>query len=426
MPKHPGVVNLSKFQGINNTELPENTDPSYLKEAINIDISKKGDVTKRLGFQKVKSGTRVHSIWGNELDCYYVNDGELRYLYKGYDVKALDTGIGNNRVDYLYLNGSVYYTSRGNNGTLTGDERKPFGIETPNLSPTLIEGAGSLYEGQYQVSLSYVDVNGLESGSRLATAITVGDGASIHISNIPVSSDPLVAYVRLYMSTTNGEVLYIAKDVSNGATTAIIHNDRNLITPNETISIDTPPLGDLISYFEGSVLIADGRTLWFSEPYTPTWFKTSKNFYQFDSEITMLMPLESGVYVGLGNRVVWLSGNSVEDLSAKEKEICKPVKYSNVKIPSGYIVIDNTPLGPKWLFTSDEGMYVCMENGVMFNVTAKNVSFPSADEGVGMFMQNDGINKYISLLKDQNSDGQNMAVGDLVTAEVIRNGIVIP
>ena len=58
-------------------------------------------------------------------------------------------------------------------------------------------------------------------------------------------------------------------------------------------------------------------------------------------------------------------------------------------------------------------------------MTEKNVVFPESDEGTAVFVQEDGINRYMALLKEKR-DSDNTAVGDLVTATIIRNGVEIP
>lgn len=90
-----------------------------------------------------------------------------------------------------------------------------------------------------------------------------------------------------------------------------------------------------------------------------------------------------------------------------------------------YIFIENTPIGYKWLVTTDRGIFVCFNDGIALNMTEKNVAFPEADEGTAMFVQEEGINRYVSLLKEKR-DSENATVGDQVTAVIIRNGVVIP
>ena len=195
MPNHPKTIKISGFQGINNLERPENTPSQFLKEAVNLDFSKNGDVTKRLGYEKVYDGTNMHSIYANNNHFYFVENGILKYLQGDLSAINLDANAGNQYVDYEELNGLVYYVNKTTTGILDGEERKNFGIEPPRLLLTLSEGSGSLYEGKYQVAYSYVNTEGKESGCRIAAEITVGDRASIHISNIPTASASDIEYI---------------------------------------------------------------------------------------------------------------------------------------------------------------------------------------------------------------------------------------
>lgn len=424
MPKHPSTINLDDFKGINNLSRPENTDPSFLKEAVNIDISKDGSVHKRLGFSEVFTGTNSHSIWSNNTDCYFVDGDVLKYLYSNFTTTNIKTDCYD-RIDYVELNGDVYFTSLSTTGILNGSAYRQFGIDAPAGQPVLTEGSGFLVEGRYQVAISYVDADGRESGTTLAGVIDVSDDSSITLSNLKSSDNADVIYTRIYITTANGETLYYLGDTSDTTSSYIIGDVSHIITPLDNLGIVSAPKGDLIAYYNGRIYIAVGNVIYASQPYSYEWFRISEDFLMFESDVTMMMPVETGMYVGDSNKLYYLGGNDISTFKMVEKEMCQPVMYSNVKIPSGYIRIDNTPLGPKWLFTANEGIYVCMNQGVMFNVTADNVAFPSSYEGSAAFIQQDGINKYVSLLKDQNTDGQNAAIGDLVTADIVRNGIVL-
>ena len=424
MPKHPKTVSLEGFKGINNISRPENTPIDYLKEAINVDIAKDGSVHKRKGYDEVFSGSNSHSLWSNNDHCYFVDNNILKYLYINYTSKNIKTDCYD-RISYVELNGEVYFTSRSTTGILNGSTYREFGIQEPNWKPTLTSGNGLLTGGRYQISVSYVDGDGRESGTKLATVISVSDSSSITLSDMKASDNSDVEYIRIYITTPDGIVLYRLVDLPDTTTTYTINDIRHAVTPIDNLGIKAAPFGDLITYYNSRMYIADGNVLYASQPLSYEWFDIRKDFIQFSSDITMLMPVDKGIYVGLQNKLVYLSGGDISSFSLDEKEICHPVMYSNVQIPSGYIRIDNTPLGPKWLFTADEGIFVCMNQGVMFNVTAANVAFPTGAEGTAGFIQQDGINKYVSLIKDQNTEDQNASFSDMVTADVIRNGIQI-
>lgn len=422
----PKTHPLEGFAGLDNKLQPERTEETYLKEVVNFDIDQSGGLMKRKGYTKVYAGTNVHSIFSQGNHTYFVDDGVMKHMFADYTTSNLKTEC-HDRVSYTDINGEIYFTSRSASGVINSMAVRAFGLDIPTSVGILSEGAGGrLTPGRYQFVYSYVDSAGRESGTSLSSYLdVVNDKASLVITNINPSKDANVTAIRLYVSSPNGMELYHLADVAAATTSYQIGSMEHAVTPLETFGIKPAPLGDLIAYYNGRVYIAVGSTIFASEPFSYEWFRLHKDFIQLDSKVTMMMPVQTGIYVGTETGVFYLGGSDISAFKLTEKEICTPVMYSNVLIPSGYIRIDNTPLGPKWLFTSSEGMFVAMNQGVMFNVTAEHVMFPKGTEGAAAFIQQNGVNKYVSLIKDQGSN-QRIGVGDLVTAELIRNGVLIP
>ncbi len=427
MPNHPQTVNLGEFQGIDNVLQPERTPENYLKKAINIDIDKTGSVHKRSGYVSVFSGSGCHSLWSNDKDAYIVDNTILKYVYSNFATTNIETECFD-RIDYVEVNNEVYFTSQSKTGVLSGSAYRAFGIEPPVALPMLAASSpGFLDAGQYQVAYTYVDAEGRESGASKASVIRVtSDNSSILVTNLDASSDSDVTKIRIYLSNRNGSGLYHLTDIADTVSSYVITDTRNLHTPLDSFNVSGCPTGDLIAYYNGRIYVADGDTLYASEPHSYTWFRTERDYIRFESNITVVMPVETGIYVGTENHLHYLGGSDLVSFNQDMKEICQPVKYSHIKIPSGYIRIENTPGGPKWLFTANEGIFVCMNNGVVFNVTSEHVAFPNGLQGAAGFIQKDGINKYVSLIKDaDNSDNEKGSFSDLVTADVIRNGVII-
>lgn len=93
-------------------------------------------------------------------------------------------------------------------------------------------------------------------------------------------------------------------------------------------------------------------------------------------------------------------------------------------ISGSYIHLDNTPIGYKWLVTSDLGIWVLFNQGLCINLTSDNISLESADTGTSVFLQDSGMNQYLSIL-EKNNKSNNSVFGDLVETQIIRNGVVI-
>lgn len=423
MPKHPKTVELTEFKGLNNVLSPERTPADYLKEATDVDIDKTGGIRKRKGYSLQVAGS-FHSLWADGGDCFAVKDGDLVRIRSDYSTSTLVSNVGDGKICFEKYDGAVYYTSAGYKGIIEGDDVVPFGIDSPNPRPTLSSGAGVLTKGTYQVALTYVTGDGRESGAGLGQVVEVPANTGIDISNIPSSPDSRVVTTRIYCSTPNGEVLYLVEEIPHGTTSWSIADVHAATTPLKSFNVYPAPTGHIIRESHGYMFIAQDNILWYSEPFAPEWWKPHANFMVFEDRIRAVMPTEGGMWVA-ADALYYLSGRTPSEMKKKEVEPVTAVEGSDVKIVGAYIFIENTPIGYKWLVTTDKGIFVCFNDGIALNMTEKNVAFPEADEGTAMFVQEDGINRYMSLLKEKR-DSENTAVGDQVTATIIRNGVVIP
>ncbi len=423
MPDFPKTITLDRFSGLNNTLSPEHTDPQYLKTADNIDIDKSGGLHKRKGYIKRDTGD-YHSLWTDDTHsiCYCVKDGDLIRLYPDYSNTVIQSSVGSATIKFERVDGITYSVSKDRAFVIDENETyRPFGIDHPNGGPVLSAISGTLTAGDYQVALTYVASDGRESGTGVAQLIALTSNQNIRLTNIPTSSDSTVDRVRIYCSTPNGEILYLQGEITNGTSTYTIGDTYSYVTPLKSFNVYPAPTGHIIRYAHGRLWIAQDNILWYSEPFAYEWFKLQSNFLPFNTRIKAVMPTEGGMWVGADN-LFYLNGRNPDQMRKDEKEPVQVVEGSDVKIPGAYIFIENTPLGYKWLFTTNKGVFIGFNDGVVLNVTERNVVFPKADEGTGIFLQTDGINRYLSILKEKQSSG-NMAASDLVTTTVIRNGV---
>lgn len=423
MPKHQKTVTIDNWKGLNNTLKPERTPEDYLKTADNVDIDKSGGIQKRKGYIQRVAGA-FHSLWSEGNDCFAVKDGSLVRILDDYSTVDLGTNVGDVKLAYANYDGATYFTSPDYTGIIEGNVVVPFGIDAPNPRPVLSVTSGKMTKGTYQVALTYVTTDGRESGAALAQVIDVPTNGGIALSGIPTSPDTRVNRIRIYASTPNGEVLYLIQELPSSTNSFTLDDVSNAITPLKSFNVHRAPNGHIIREAHGHLFIAQDNILWYNEPFSPEWWKLHSNFMLFEERIRAVMPTEGGMWVA-ADALYYLSGRTPSEMKRKEVEPVKIVEGSDVKIMGAYIFIENTPIGYKWLVTSDKGIFVCFNDGIALNMTEKNVVFPDAEEGAAMFVQEDGINRYVSFV-NKRKDSENAAVGDVVTATIIRNGVVIP
>jgi hypothetical protein len=87
-------------------------EPHQLLYAYNIDISDKGKPSRRGGvIKKVTPGGTVHSLFGDNKMCYYVESGVLKRLHEDYSSSVIRTGVSDYPMKFVEVNDYYYYSN---------------------------------------------------------------------------------------------------------------------------------------------------------------------------------------------------------------------------------------------------------------------------------------------------------------------------
>jgi hypothetical protein len=424
MPNHPKTVTLSDFKGLNNVLKPERTPDSYLKEALNVDIDKTGGIHKRKGYALIMEGN-VSSLWSDNQRCFAVLSEDLVEIRDDYSTVELLADVGMIKPSFAVVGDEYYFVSNEVTGVIQRDGSvRPFGILGPAHNGQLSHIAGSLPEGTYQVALTYIDQFGRESGTGLSSEIYLPTIGGILLSDIPNSTQLIDYKVRIYVSTQNGEILYRYTEVPAGTTQIpIISGTERGVVPLETFNVFPAPNGHIVKYAHGRLWVAVDNVVWYSDPHSLEWFNLQSNYFIFKDRIKAIMPTQGGLWIA-SDGLYYLAGKDPAGATLSLKEEVSAVEGTDVQVSGSYIFIENTPIGYKWLVTTNLGIFICFNDGITLNMTEKNFTFPPAERGTAVFVQESGINRYTTTLQKQGKS-TNMAVGDQVTTTIIRNGIIL-
>ncbi len=127
------------------------------------------------------------------------------------------------------------------------------------------------------------------------------------IALFPATSD--VAYTVL-----NGRLV-----VSTGSNLYFVDGETFEGVPSTTDQVDDGkvlaplPAGRYIAYWNGRLISSKGNSLFFSEPMWYGVYDTVRGILSFEERIKWLVPLETGIFVGLTNSVRFLAGSSPFD-----------------------------------------------------------------------------------------------------------------
>jgi hypothetical protein len=146
------------------------------------------------------------------------------------------------------------------------------------------------------------------------------------------------------------------------------------------------------------------------------------NYIEFPDVIREVMPVEDGIWIG-SDRLYLLFGEEPSSFRRVTKENIKVIEGTATSIPGGYFQGD--PVGGyRWVVSSDIGIFSLSSQGTSNNLTVQNVDISPADSGSALFLQSNGMNQYLSILKT-NQNPNNSVIGDLIETSVVRNGITI-
>jgi hypothetical protein len=338
-----------------------------------------------------------------------------------YTKVLIRSNVGLEEISFEEVDDNIFYLSTSILGGIYNGKSTTWGINKNTLSPSLTRVQGTLPKGTYQVNFTYLSKYGLESGAGVASVITVPDNSGISLSIPSIHINPDVVGARVYCSSSDGTELYFITRLILGDSYTISSVDNT--RPFRHFNLDAPPKGSIVRFYRGRLYVASGNILYYSEPFAYNHFDIGYNYIEFPNTIDEVLPVEDGLWV-CSDRIYYLTGDSPDNFKRIVKEYIKVVKGTATRFSGSYLHLDNTPVGYKWLVTTDLGILALFNQGLIINLTASNLSVVRADKGASIFLQSNGNNQYISILK-QNDKSNNSVMGDMVEATIVRNGVII-
>jgi hypothetical protein len=406
-------LTIKQFLGINNV-LPADklifpskdergVFESFQQVASNVYVDDALKLRTRPGSTRVQSGP-VHSVWSDGAICLFRQGDSLKRYFGPTTVTTLRSGMaGSNRMAYLSLNGNVYYSDGVHTGIIgyAGFDRT-WGMQPPQ---SFVLGAtfGSLQEGRYLVTLTYIRDDGQESGTSPVKVIELTENQGIAITGLTTPSDASITAIMVYVSTVNGMVLYRA-GVTSVAASGISIASRDIISnlSNElrTQGLDKPPPGSILSQYKGRILVAQGNILFRSEPLSYELFDYLNGYNIFDAPIQVVGPVDDGVFLGTTKQVLFLNGHDPDKwrpiVVAEYGAVFGTLSTLNLETVKG------EGQGKGVMFTTTQGMCLGVDGGKFKNLTKEAFVMQPASYGSGLYRQERGANQYLALVKQAN------------------------
>lgn len=390
------TIELRTINGIRNDVSAERFDRSGaidLQTAVNCDLDHSGKVMRRAGTKLLASGS-AHSLHAAGDCAYLAIDGTLKHLAQDLTLTPITAVSG--RVAMATIHSVTYWSDGTHCGALAGAVNSPWGIFPP---PVLVATTtfGTLRAGRYLFAMTYVRASGEESGATKYGELIVGENQGIRFCALPVSADPLVTDKRIYLTGSNDVLALLALTLANAATEASYTDQASRGMALQTQFMGPPPAGQGVGYFAGRAFVAQGRTLYYSQPFAPGLFDLRSGFVSFDSEIRTFSPVSDGVFVGTETTTYWLGGADptqwvstvVADFGTVLGTECE-LRADCVGLAGG--------AGKVAAWFGKKGLCIGFDGGQMKNVSGGRFIPPAAKEGASLMKFRGGTPQLVTTL----------------------------
>jgi hypothetical protein len=327
------LLTLQKFTGINNVLPPERMSVSALASAPNVDIGLSGELLRRAGYELLSPDCHrnLHQAKGYLLAT--LSTGELAAINDGVTT-VVHPAMGPDRVWYTDLPGGRTLFSNGLiSGVTDGATSVAHGVPVPETvgAPTSVLGA--LDPGTYQWGATYVRLaDGQESGLTFGGAVDLAEGG-ILLTGLPARAGHSL---NVYMTGANGDAFFFAGSAPGSAFSFLGKNDE-LSLPCRTQHMTPMPVGTLCAYWRGRTLVAAGTQLAASCPHQWGLHDPRRDFKQFSSPITLIQPVDDGIYVGSETELAFLAGDEFDKLVFRQVLPGRVTLGSGVSVPGELI-----------------------------------------------------------------------------------------
>ena len=414
---------MKEFRGINNVDAAEEIDDEELRAAKNVDINAKFGLRRRSGFNKKYSGTNCHSLYSNQRNTLFVEDGVLKELNSDFTATTIRSDMARfGRVAYEDINGDIYFTDGNVTGIYSNGALLPMGIPTPPQNPVLVSSTGILPAGRYGVLFTCVDGAGLESGATYAEYIDVAENTGISVSGIPAAFAD-ATLLNMYVTKPDGSVFYKHSSVAFGVASAAI------ATPAVGVQcrmrfMDKMPAGHMLAFHQNRLYVAVDNVIYYSEPYNYGITDLTKNFIMLPDRVTLMAPEPQGIFVSAkDDKTYYISGQDPDKFAMVEKADYPAIENTQARIDQD--MFGEGVNGEVWVWASKKGICSGVIGGSFRNLTKGKYAIPTGAIGSAIFRQKDGVSQYLGIIHSDDNERNNLYTSDIATAEIRRNGVII-
>lgn len=182
---------------------------------------------------------------------------------------------------------------------------------------------------------------------------------------------------RVSYCMVNGEIYYTAGDkkgrVVNGA-----HYPWPVTSYGRETNrkFSDPMPARHIAFHLSRIWLGNGNLLAFSEPLAFSLFDLANTGTLFEAPITMLRPVDGGLYISTTKKVYFLRGRKISEIELKQVSDSPAIEGSccHSLLPGTSLGLESEDFFAAW--TSPDGVFVGDMQGKVSNITKESVIFP--------------------------------------------------
>lgn len=350
----------------------------YVRDAVNMDITPAGKPQIRPGVVRV-SVLPLDNLWHSALhgDTFATLGDQWVRVGPNWTPEPLAL-LGMGDVSHVVLNNLVCVAGPAGIYTYDGQAAQKLTIDTPP-PPWVTTSDGALAAGRYGVAVAWLRGK-TESAPSAITHVDVPDGGTLDIT-LPSSFDGTVTHARLYLTKPNGGELLRGEDYPIGSPNIRLPLLPDLGAPPAFLHFDPMPTGRYLSYWRGRLLTAKANVLRFSEALAYHMHDARHGFVQMPQRITFVMPVDSGIWVGQVDHVVFLRGAAPGSLELERKSARAPVPGSAVYLGADEAAQYEQGGAATVIWLADNGYVAGTASGGLVENTGGKLSGVTASRG---------------------------------------------
>lgn len=397
-------VSIGQFQGMNNVR-QQDGDLRQPHVILNADPSPEGALRRRKGLRLVAPLPDAHSLWACKSFLLCMSQGGL-YCLDASSTPTLVTqvpGDASRQMFYAMVGDDVYLSNGDGFQAIYRDNAvRPWTADRVTVAPDCLLVDGNMKAGLYRACFVPVGADGAFHAPGPWSDWDIPAGRGLMTINRP-------AGMRLCLTDPDGHVFYVQN------ADLVVANENH--SPLPTFGCIPYPAATMLRVAFGRMWgVVAGNRLVYSEPYRFDLAKRT-NHMEFREPVTMVMPVEQGLYVGTDSVVYFLRGTNPAEMTMADVS-------SAGAIPGQQVYASHIPeLGSKVpVWGSRDGVMVGSHGGQVVPLTRGVVKIPP---GQACAVAETPGQPFQILAAMRRSDSDQMGVGDHVTAEVVRNGKLI-